>query len=166
MTNLLAIVCLRIVLVILLIGVLYQDLRERKLSVWILVMTAIVAMAIGFSEQGEWKSFVVNTATNIAFIFIQTIVISGYIIFRFQVRITGVLTFIGFGDLLFWFAVCPLIIFPVFIMHFIASLLLAMILHVVFYRFSFYGSKTVPLAGMQSLYYVVMLLIEMLPQYK
>jgi hypothetical protein len=147
-------------LIILLFQVFVQDMKGRTISVVLLAFLFLTAFTFGFAVQEGAISFAFNTALNLMFILAQVCLLSLYIFFRF--RATSIFKYIGLGDLLFWVALCPVMRFPDFAMHFVASLLLALLLHTIFCRFSFYKIRSVPLAGLQGIYYSTSLLFQII----
>jgi hypothetical protein len=148
---------LRVALIVLLLLVFIQDMKHRAISVAVLFFLFVTVCVFRIIAAEEWTPFAFHTAINFLFVVVQLCLLSVYIVFRFRVNVTSVLAYFGLGDLLFWMAICPLMNFPEFVIHFVASLLLALVLHPICSRFSFYNARSVPLAGMQSIYYCVSL---------
>lgn len=149
---------LRAMLMVLFLVVFVQDMKDRSVHVALLVGLFLTVCAFRYVAMADRLSLMVNTAINLLFVGVQLCLLSVYIVLRFRGTVSSILNYIGLGDILFWVAICPLVNFPDFIVHFVASLFLALMLHVVLCRFSFYSGKSVPLAGMQGIYYCISLL--------
>jgi len=73
--------------------------------------------------------------------------------FKFKnINIKNTNSLIGLGDVLFFFSVTPLFKFIVFNIYFVTALIFSLIIHFIFQNKNWYNGKTVPLAGLMSLY--------------
>ncbi|MGY0407587.1 MAG: hypothetical protein ACWIPJ_04430 [Polaribacter sp.] len=134
-------------LFILLLGILfYQDIKERKVSVWILVSGILVGGMLHFMEQ-QSIVFLSNIGINISFVVLIFGILWLYAKLKLKKKIFNVF---GEGDLLFFLLLA--VSFPIvsFLMVFVFSLIFSLIIFILLKnRFK---EKTVPLAGLQSLF--------------
>lgn len=137
---------LKIVILFSLLGITYQDFKERTVFLWLLVASGL---SLGFTHFNNvfYQQFIFTTSVNIGIIIIIVFVLFMYaeIILKKDFKKT-----FGLGDFLFFMVLT--IAFPTatFLVLFSFSLFFSLLL---FYLFkSRLKQKTVPLAGLQSLF--------------
>ncbi|TAJ09149.1 hypothetical protein DMA11_20640 [Marinilabiliaceae bacterium JC017] len=141
-------------LIVVLITILMEDIRHRQVHLY-LFAAGLLLFVIKFWQSGAEMEFVL---INGGFLGVQLlgIISFSYIKNRQFYPFTGI---IGVGDLLMW----GLLIFgfsPVnFMVYFILSLFFSLIIHGLYTRKQ---SKTIPLAGLQSLSYLVIVIAKLL----
>jgi len=139
-----------LILVIALVAITYEDLRYREVHIWYF---ALVLLIFGFHFYTEGVPFH-YLIINFSFLLVQVVGIILYMVVKHR-SFTPLNSFIGAGDILMWglfvFAFSPLN----FIIFFVLSLLLALLLH---HGLSRRYNETLPLAGWQSLSYLLMML--------
>lgn len=124
----------------------YQDIKERKVSVWILMIGIFLGGLIHFSKQ-PIIVFLSNVGINFVFVSLIFGVLWLYAKLKLKKRIFEVF---GLGDLLFFILLAmslPILSFLIlFVFSLIFSLVVFMLLKIN------WKEPTVPLAGLQSLF--------------
>jgi len=137
-----------------LLGITYQDFKERKVYLWLLL---IALFFIGFLhyQHSSPIPFLVSTLLNIGIIFIIVAFLYLYVKFKLEQSLQN--TF-GFGDLLFFLAIA--VGFPTitFVVLFSFSLFFSLLLFLVLKKKL--NHKTVPLAGLQALFFSLIFLLN------
>ncbi|PQJ80291.1 prepilin peptidase [Polaribacter porphyrae] len=146
------IISIEIIFIVVLLFLFYQDIKERKVVIWALVLSLIFGSFINYLNQQPivFISNIFINATFIAFIFG---ILGLYAKFKMKQRIFDVF---GMGDLGFFMVLAVSLPTLSFLMVFIFSTFFALLVFLIFkYRFQ---PKTVPLAGLQSLFLALVLL--------
>ena len=139
------------------LGVLfYQDIKERKVSVWILIISLLLGGTLHFLQQNQ-EVFIASILMNVTFIALVFGVLCLYARVILQNNIFKVF---GMGDLLFFVLLAVSLPILSFLMVFIFSLLFSLLIVVLVKRK--FKNKTVPLAGLQSLFLILILLVNKL----
>jgi len=130
----------------------YQDIKERKISVWVLVVGLFLGGILHFLQQTQIV-FVSSIVMNITFIALVFGVLCLYAKIILQNNIFEVF---GMGDLLFFILLAVSLPILSFLIVFIFSLLFSLLVFILTKRKL--KEKTVPLAGLQSLFLILVLL--------
>lgn len=144
---------IKIFTIVILIGIIYEDFRYRlvKILLYFLLLFFLV-----FQRLNELSTidFLVFTAINLVYILLLLSICFGFIYFKYKT--TKIIDkFFGLGDVLFLAAIATWFDPIVFVFFNTLSFALALALHFLLKNFSFYRHiQSVPLAGMQSLFFV------------
>lgn len=141
-------------LIIVLLFVFFQDLKNRSVMIILLIATGIL-FALQMYFHLSWHMFLIGIAVNLTFVCGLFVVL--YIYAKFILK-KPFLNAIGLGDLFFFG--CMALGFPTmtFLILFSFSLFFAVLLYVFFKRKLM--QQTVPLAGFQSLFIAIVLLVS------
>lgn len=140
-------------LLIILLGVLfYQDIKERKVSVWILISGIILGGMLHWLHQNTLV-FLSNVGITLSFVFLIFGVLYLYAKFKLKKRIFEVF---GQGDLLFFMLLAVSLPILSFVMVFVFSLIFSLVIFMLLKKS--FSEKTVPLAGLQSLFLALVLI--------
>lgn len=144
-------------IVLLLMILVVQDLRERTVSVILFPLLFFLCAAFALLEVSLWDALY-SYLFNGVFLLLQVIFLYGFFWLRNKRYTPVVGAMLGWGDVLFW-AVAALLFSPAnFILFFLGSMLLSLLLHAVLrLLWVNYKKETVPLAGLQSLCLVAVL---------
>ncbi len=144
-------------LFILILGILfYQDIKERKVSVWVLILGIVIGGIIHYLCQ-QPIVFLLNVGINILFVLLIFIILWGYAKLKLKKKIFDVF---GLGDLLFFILLAVSLPLLSFLMVFVFSLIFSLVVFILFKnRFT---EKTVPLAGLQGLFLGLVLIANKL----
>ena len=134
----------------------YQDIKERKISVWILIAGLFLGGILHFLQQNQ-KVFIASILMNITVIALIFGVLCLYAKIILQNNIFEVF---GMGDLLFFILLAVSLHILSFLMIFIFSLLFSLLVFILVKRRL--NNKTVPLAGLQSLFLILVLVANKL----
>ncbi len=147
-------ILLKIVLTLSFWTIVYQDIKERAVSLWILLITIFL---IGFLhyQHSLTEQFLQAILLNIAIVLAIVCILFLYAKFKLKLALQD--TF-GFGDLLFFMAIA--VGFPTitFVVLFSFSLFFSLILYLVLKKK--FKHKTVPLAGLQALFFSLIFLLN------
>lgn len=152
-----------VALISIFVWVFLDDFRQRSVHVSSFALIFALSIFSSIDEKNAIPDLFLNAIVNFLFVLLLTTVVLGYIFIRYKARPKDLQHYIGAGDLLFWIAIIPLFPTSGFIPHFVASLVSALVLHWIFLFFSFYRGTTVPLAGIQGLYFASVLGYQLSP---
>ena len=140
----------------------WQDIRDRALSVWLLVVLLLLAVTVRLTGQpGLWYVALSDTAINLLLLGWLLLLLTGYVSLRSKKMTWPVGKWLGLGDVIFWLVPALLFPPPSFVTYWISSSLFALIAHLLlrWLLSGTYGSS-IPLAGMQALWMVPYLLFR------
>jgi hypothetical protein len=141
------------ILFIIILGILfYQDIKERRVSLLLLIIGLMTGGTLNFLSQPNIV-FLSNTAINIIFIGLVFGLLWGYAKLKMKKQIFEVF---GKGDLFIFLLLAVSLPILSFLMVFIFSILFALIVFLILK--SRLKEDTVPLAGLQSLFLLLVLL--------
>ena len=134
-----------------LLALCYQDLKDRHIAVYLIVI-ALLTTALIFAQQVPLHIYLLHSVQNILIVAFLLAVIWLYARLKFKRPLNEVF---GLGDALFF--TIPALSFPrtSFLLLFVGSLIFSLVLFSVLRpRFK---EKTVPLAGLQALFFAMVL---------
>lgn len=142
-------------LLVIVLGILfYQDVKERKVSLGVLLLGLITGGMLNYLCQPTIV-FLYNTMVNCIFIALVFGILWGYAKLKMKKQIFEVF---GKGDLMFFVLLAVSLPILSFLMVFIFSIIFALVVFLIFK--SQFKEKTVPLAGLQSLFFILVLLVN------
>lgn len=145
------------IIFLLILGILfYQDIKERKVSVWVLISGFVVGGINHFSLQDS-SVFFITIAINLLFICVIFGVLWGYAKFKMKQALFDVF---GLGDLLFFVLLAISLPTISFLLLFVFSLIFSLSIFLLLKKR--FTEKTVPLAGLQSLFLGLIIIINKL----
>lgn len=145
------------VLLITLLGILfYQDVKERKVSIWILVLGLLAGGFVNYVNQLP-IIFLSNSVINIIFIVLVFLILWIYAKIKMRKQIFEVF---GKGDLVFFILLAVSLPILSFLMVFIFSIIFSLIVFLILKEK--FKEKTIPLAGLQSLFLGLVLIADKL----
>mgnify|MGYP000241731841 CR=1 FL=1 len=149
-------IVIELLFIFLLGSLFYQDIKERIVSVWVLISGILTGGFIHYLYQ-QPIVFLSNIGINISFIVLIFIILWGYAKFKLKKKIFDVF---GHGDLLFFILLAVSLPLLSFLMVFVFSLIFSLVIFILLKnRFTV---KTVPLAGLQSLFLGLVLIANKL----
>jgi len=137
-----------------LLAVFYQDIRERKVYVF-LFMLGIFFGSIIYYQHSFIEVFLVNIAINTVIIGVLSLILSAYSRIILRKKLSEA---IGFGDFLFFILLA--VSFPTiaFLLLFSTSLIFSLLLFLILK--SSFTVKTIPLAGLQAFFLSLVLILN------
>ncbi|GGI58499.1 hypothetical protein [Winogradskyella haliclonae] len=139
----------KIILVLSLIYILFQDVKERKVY-WFLFPIVMMATGVLFYSHTLPELFLVNAMLNSMFIGLLFFVMYLYSKFKLKTALNQVF---GLGDALLFIGLIGSFSVVSFIMVFVFSLVFSLVLHVLLKAHQ--KEKTIPLAGYMSLFFLL-----------
>jgi hypothetical protein len=142
---------------VLLLCIGYEDFAHRAVRlIWYLLLP-VALLPLRFSHV-TLEEFGISTLMNIVYMVLLLAVAFGVLYMRNK-RLVAPLSTIGLGDILFFAILAMWFDTPDFIIFTSLSFIVALVGHTLLRKFSFYRRhETVPLAGMQSLCFLVIFL--------
>lgn len=148
------ILILKFLLIITLLSITYQDLKEREVSFFLFIL---VGLLLGYFHYAEsvWEVFLISIAINVIVVLLILLILSIYSKLKLKKNLNQ--TF-GIGDALFFSALA--IGFPTatFLVLFSFSLFFSFIIFLMLKRKL--KQHTVPLAGFQALFLSIVFLVN------
>ncbi|HEX8514825.1 MAG TPA: hypothetical protein VF868_01410 [Bacteroidia bacterium] len=136
-------------LVLLLGTVVFQDLRSREIS-WFLIPLLFIGFTIKAVLTIPQNDVLLYFLFNSGFVIVQLILLTLYFSLKNH-RFTNIINkYLGIGDLLFFLAICTASSPANFIMFFILSMVLILIIYFIYTLISDKPLKEIPLAGLMS----------------
>ncbi len=145
-----------IILIILLVGISYQDIRSRQIHIFLLSILLLNTIILNHLTNG--LSYI-DTVKIVGFVLINIIGLFIYYSLKSRKLINPIDKFLGLGDIIFLIAVSPLFTLNKFILFFITGLLFSLFTHLIIKNFS--EKKTIPLAGYLSIYLLIFMSVTM-----
>lgn len=144
----------RIILVVSLIFLMFQDIKNRKIS-WPLLLV----MPVAFFLTGQIESFNAeyfgNVLFNVAFVILQLAIAAGYFFLKEKKVKNLINNKLGIGDILFLLSITFIFSKVNFIVFYVSGLLFSMIIYLFLLGLKAVKQKTIPLAGLLSAYLLI-----------
>ncbi|MFY7669779.1 prepilin peptidase [Tenacibaculum sp. MEBiC06402] len=141
--------------ILLLLLVFLQDIKERKVYLWLLVSTIILNGVI-YYQQTILELFLLHISINLILILLLMLLLLLYVKFKMKMNFSQAL---GFGDILFFLVFALGFPLETFLYLFVASLIFSLILFLIVKPIL--KHKTIPLAGFQALFLFLILFINL-----
>ena len=140
---------------LLMIGI--EDLKHRAVHwYWFALLFSGITVKALMQEQ----SLVVmsNGLTNLGFIFLQLVMLTIFFTLKEKQLVKIINTRLGLGDIIFFAAICSMFSPYNFILFFILSLLVSMLIFILSSLIQLQKDKAIPLAGLMSFCLMVLLI--------
>lgn len=133
----------------------YQDIKDRQVYLFLLI-SLIASGLLSFLNNSTIANFINNIITNLSILLVIVLILWFYSKFRMKLELSKAL---GLGDVLFFIYLA--VGFPTitFLVLYSFSLLFSLLLFLILK--SKMEEKTVPLAGFQSIFIFVILLVNL-----
>jgi hypothetical protein len=155
---------LKILLLLILVFILYQDLRYQAVS-WIFFVVGLALTLIISIKENYLTDLIVNSTINFLFILFQLGVIYLFTWIKFKRRKNIFKSVFGLGDFLFLIMIIPLFSPLNFVMFFIASIIFTLFVYTILRSIKIYKKNRVPLAGLQSLFLFIVLISQIFSKF-
>lgn len=142
---------LKLICTVALIAIAYQDIKDRAVS-WFWFPVLAVVLGILHYSNSFFELFILHSFINLGFVILVVLLLYGYIKFRGKHEFSKA---IGRGDLVMFIALSPSMASISFIVCFVFSILLALVLSLIFNK---NDEKHIPLAGYMSLFFLIIYL--------
>lgn len=150
-------------LVVILIGllsvVIYQDFKNREIS-WFLIPLLLIIGITNALISIDYKDFLTYAGINLAIVMLNLLGVTLFISLK-EKKIKNIIdTYLGLGDILFFFVLTVLFSPFNFILFFIGSILLTSLVYIIVMLFDKIKQPLIPLAGAMSLVLIVALAFQ------
>lgn len=142
---------LKIICLIALVAIAYQDIKDRAVS-WFWFPLLAIAVGILHYSNSIFEVFVTHLLINLGFVVVVVLLLYIYITIRGQHQFKNA---IGIGDLVLFIVLCPSMASLSFLVCFVFSILLALVLS---FFFNKKDKRHIPLAGYMSLFFLIIYL--------
>ena len=147
-------IVVKIWLLLCLVGIIYQDFKERIVYLWLLLITTCL-FGFLFYRQSLFAYFLINVSLNIGVLLVIVLILFLYAKFKLQKALND--TF-GIGDAIFFLAIALGFPSATFIVLFSFSLFFSLVVYLLLRNKL--KHKTVPLAGLQALFFSLLFLLN------
>ena len=151
---------INIFLVIILIWITYQDIRNRHVHVFLLIALFSAAVIINYFSN-NLNYF--EALKIVGFVLLNMVGLTIYFSLKSRKLINPIDKFLGLGDVIFLISITPIFTLKRYMAYFITGLLFSLLVHMLFKNFV--TDKTVPLAGYLSIYLIVLILVNLVLDY-
>lgn len=142
-------------LFLLLLSIIYQDVKERRVYLWVLIASILINGIVYYQETAK-QLFVLHVTLNIILVSLLSLILWVYTKFKMKVKLSEAL---GIGDVIFFLVFAVGFPLKTFLWLFVSSLVFSLILHIL--TKSIRKDETIPLAGFQALFLFVILFINL-----
>ena len=152
-------ITLKILIITVLFLICYQDIRFQAVS-WIFFLIGfIIAFIISLKSITRYD-LIINSVMIMLFIIFQLAVIYFFSWMKYKKRSNIFNTIFGLGDLLFLIMIVPLFSPLNYLLFFIISMALTLIMFALLKKFNLLKGPTIPLAGLQSLVLILVIISQ------
>ncbi len=148
--------------VVILLGILvYQDFRFRSIS-WLLLPALFVLSFTSTCLSGNFMLALKYSVYNSLFLLFQLTMVLLYFLIRYKTIKNFTRNILGWGDVLFFFAITPLFSLPLYLLFLITGMLLTLVLYFIMslFRNLILYSHPIPLAGILAALLIVLQLFQ------
>ena len=149
------ITALNIVMIVLLIWIFYEDLKNREITTYVMIGLLFIGGFLNFREH-IFKIFLISTVINI--LVISWVVFILWLYAKFELK-SNLFKVFGIGDVLFFIFMGVSFPTSTFLVIFSCSLIFSLMISLTFRKKL---TKMVPLAGMQALFLVLIVGINLI----
>ncbi|MGN6640301.1 MAG: hypothetical protein ACTHJ8_15435 [Mucilaginibacter sp.] len=149
---------LKIIVLITLLFIFFQDVRSRSVYVVLLAALALLLSVAHYLREPDFSSLWLPALINMTFVALQFLLLTVYFSVR-RHKMTNILKaqMIGPGDWLFFLSTALYLSVANFLFFYIISLLCVLLGWLLWNGFSPKSSKYIPLAGLQALIFIFFL---------
>jgi len=138
------------------LAIAYEDIKFRSVRLWwfVLLLLSVVVLQL---QRNSWSELIYNFGINLTFVTLQLGILQLYYYLKEQSFPKIFDHYLGWGDVVLW--VCVLPVWPLvgFMSFMIVSLTFSLLVYVIFIR---RWRKTVPLAGLQAVFFLFVYVAE------
>jgi len=126
------------------IALAYQDIMDRAVSAWLVIVLALASIFQFYETKGLWLNLFLNLGY-LSIVFLMSWLVMVLIFKRDLSKL------IGMGDILFLLAITPLFEIYQFIYWFIISIIFSLMFHLLLNKLLKMRKETIPLVGYLSI---------------
>ena len=152
---------IKCLLIVILVIILYQDFRFKAVS-WIFFPVGFIFTMYHAISLNSSIELLINLSVNVAFLLFQVVIIFLFSWFKYKKRVNIFKSVFGLGDLLFLVMILPLFSPLNFVLFFLGSIVFSLLVYLGIKSLKLYKSERVPLAGLQSMYLIIVLISQFL----
>ncbi len=139
--------------------IVYQDFKYRAVY-WICFPVLAVVFCIDKILDSGLQSLLTDSLFSVGFLLLQLLVLWLYFIIKYRKSINLTNGYLGWGDILFLLAVCFYLSPVNYIVFYVVSLVIAIVFALIMRLLSKKDELTIPLAGIQALLFMLVLILE------
>ncbi|WP_394853501.1 prepilin peptidase [Flavobacterium capsici] len=143
-------------ILLLLIAIVYQDLKQRKIHVVLPIMIFVFSLIVAKNKIDLSTKIIL---TNLFFLIIVISSLVVYMSLKNKKFLNPFANYFGLGDFLFYVAITPLFFTFNYLLFFIFSMLFSIIMQLVLRKVM--AEKTVPLAGFSSILLIAIMVNDL-----
>lgn len=133
----------------------FQDFKQREISWWTLLLVLVSSLIL---DTRTLPILLQEALLNFSFVLVNLIVITIYFSIKKARLVNIVNREIGAGDILFFLVCCFIFSVPSFIIFFLISMFLSVLITPLLFRFA--KQSTIPLAGIMAFLLVTISLLD------
>jgi hypothetical protein len=146
-----------ILILVVLTLIFLQDLKSRAVYWFLFPILSILLIALRFQHTFSWSDWRKSVLINVGFITVQLIFLTLYFSLKNKKWVNITARLLGLGDILFLSSIAFYLSVLNFLFFYITSLIGVLILWLIWQGVSFKKNKHIPLAGFQSLIFMLFL---------
>jgi hypothetical protein len=148
---------LEILILVVLILIFLQDLKNRAVYWFLFPLLAVLLIALHFKHPFYWPEWEKSILINVGFITVQLLFLTLYFSLKNKKCVNITTTLLGLGDILFLSSIAFYLSVLNFLLFYITSLIGVLVLWLIWQGISLNKNKYIPLAGFQSLIFMLFL---------
>ncbi|MCB2196739.1 MAG: hypothetical protein KQH79_12825 [Bacteroidetes bacterium] len=152
---------LKILLLIILAFIVYQDFRFKAVS-WIFFPVGFVLGIVVALLEVNLHNLLINSATILLFLIFQLAIIMLFTRLKYKKTKNVFNSVFGLGDILFLTMIVPFFSPINFLLYFILSLIFTLVTFILFSKTRVLKSPRVPLAGLQSMFLIIVIISQII----
>jgi hypothetical protein len=145
--------------IVILYTITYQDFISRAVSWIYFPILAVICFCMHIYSCSNLKTVCIDAFVNILFFICQLFGVFIYFLVKNKFKWIALSSKIGWGDILFLLACAFLFSFFQFIIFYVSSLLFSIAAYLIIYFRKMSKQETIPLAGLQSFYLSIWILL-------
>jgi hypothetical protein len=148
---------LEILILVILTLIFLQDLKSRAVYWFLFPILSILLIVLRFHHPFSWSDWEKSTLINAGFITVQLVFLTLYFSLKNRKWVNITTGLLGLGDILFLLSIAFYLSVLNFLVFYIASLICVLVLWLTLQGVSVKKYKYIPLAGFQSLIFMLFL---------
>lgn len=154
-------IILNIIIIILLASISYQDIKHREIN-WLLFPLLVIAFVIQACLRYPIIVYLRTCGINISLLIVQICLLTFYYLLKGRNFKSIINTSLGLGDLILLISMSFAFTTVNYILFYLTSLIFSLITWTFLKSFTLKNSKLIPLAGLISIYTIIIIIVDIL----